>query len=65
MGNGSESNYAAVIDDFEKISLIPYGMYEKEQKRKFKNDPIKIHNWEYNSADDYYTDYLGVKFSFK
>jgi hypothetical protein len=43
-GYGSESNYTAVIDDFEKIPLIPYGMYEKEQKRKFKNDPTKIHN---------------------
>lgn len=64
-GYGSESNYSAVIDDFEKIPLIPYGMYEKEQKRKFKNDPTKIHNWKYNAADDYYTDHLGVKFSFK
>lgn len=64
-GYGSESNYSAVIDDFEKTPLIPYGMYEKEQKRKFKNDPTKIHNWKYNAADDYYTDHLGVKFSFK
>ena len=64
-GYGSESNYSAVIDDFEKIPLIPYGMYEKEQKCKFKNDPTKIHNWKYNAADDYYTDHLGVKFSFK
>lgn len=62
---GSESNYAAVIDAFEKIPLIPYGMYEKEQKRKFKNDPTKIHNWKYSATDDYYTDHLGVKFSFK
>lgn len=53
-GYGSKSNYAAIIDDFEK-----------EQKRKFKNDPTKIHNWKYNSADNYYTDHLGVKFSFK
>ena len=64
-GYGSESNYSAVLDDFEKIPLIPYGMYEKEQQRKFKNDPTKIHNWKYNAADDYYTDHLGVKFSFK
>lgn len=64
-GYGSESNYSTVIDDFEKTPLIPYGMYEKEQKRKFKNDPTKIHNWKYNAADDYYTDHLGVKFSFK
>ena len=64
-GYGSESNYSAIVDDFDKTPLIPYGMYEKEQKRKFKNDPTRIHNWKYNAADDYYTDHLSVKFSFK
>lgn len=64
-GYGSESNYSAVIDQFEKVPLIPYTMYQKEQKRKFKNDPTKIHNWEYNEKDDYYIDHLGVRFSFK
>lgn len=39
---------------------------KRNKKRKFKNDPIHeytIRN--YNAADDYYTDHLSVKFSFK
>ncbi len=53
-----------IIDQFEKEPLIPYGTFLKEQTRKFKNDPTKPQNWEYNEADDYYIDYLGVRFSF-
>lgn len=64
-GYGSESNYSAVIDDFEKIPLIPYGMMLKEAKRKFKNDPTKSANWEYHAEEDFYLDYQGVYFSFK
>lgn len=64
-GYGSESNYSALIDQFNKVPLIPYGMMEKEKKRKYKNDPTKIHNWQYNAEDDYYIDYQGVRFSFK
>lgn len=41
-GYGSDSNYIAVIEDFEKIPLIPYGMYEKEPQRKFKNDLTEL-----------------------
>ncbi|WP_459771551.1 transposase, partial [Alkalibacterium sp. s-m-28] len=26
-GYGSEENYESIIDDYEKIPLIPYGMY--------------------------------------
>lgn len=63
-GYGSEYNYATIINQFEKEPLIPYGTFLKEQTRKFKNDPTKPQNWEYNEADDYYIDYLGVRFSF-
>ncbi|MCC4458359.1 IS1182 family transposase, partial [Limosilactobacillus reuteri] len=38
--------------------------YQKEQKHKFKNDPTKSQNWQYNAEDDYYIDHLGVRFSF-
>ena len=63
-GYGSEYNYTSIIDQFEKEPLIPYNTFLKEQKRKFKNDLSKPQNWPYNEEDDYYIDYLGVRFSF-
>ncbi|MCO4333117.1 IS1182 family transposase [Staphylococcus hyicus] len=53
-GYGSESNYKMILDDFEKTPLITYGMYIKEGKKKFKNDPFISANWQYNELDDYY-----------
>ena len=63
-GYGSEYNYTTLLDQFDKQPLIPYTTYQKEQKRKFKNDPTKPQNWQYNAEDDYYIDHLGVRFSF-
>ena len=63
-GYGSEYNYTMILDRFEKQPVIPYTTYQKEQKRKFKNDPTKSQNWEYNAKDDYYIDHQGVRFSF-
>ncbi|PWT30023.1 IS5/IS1182 family transposase, partial [Limosilactobacillus reuteri] len=63
-GYGSEYNYTMILDRFEKQPVIPYTTYQKEQKRKFKNDPTKSQNWQYNAEDDYYIDHLGVCFSF-
>lgn len=63
-GYGSEYNYTMIIDRFEKQPVIPYTTYQKEQKRKFQNDPTKPQNWQYHAADDYYVDHLGVRFSF-
>ncbi|MCD7112884.1 hypothetical protein [Limosilactobacillus agrestis] len=56
--------YLMILDQFEKWSVIPYTTYQKEQKRKFKNDPTKSQNWQYNAEDDYCIDHLGVRFSF-
>lgn len=64
-GYGSEINYQAVIDKFEKIPLIPYGTYQKEQSRKYQRDPQNINNWTYHDKDDYYTDPDGVVFKFQ
>ena len=50
--------------DFKQY-YIPYTMYEKEQTRKYKNDPSKLANWFYDEQDDYYFDQNGVRFSFK
>lgn len=63
-GYGSEYNYTMILDQFEKQPVIPYTTYQKEQKHKFKNDPTKSQNWQYNAEDDYYIDHLGVRFSF-
>ena len=63
-GYGSEYNYTTIIDQFEKQPVIPYTTYQKEQKRKYKTDPTKSQNWQYNAEDDYYIDHLGVRFSF-
>ena len=40
-------------------------MYEKEETKKFKNNPANRQNWQYIEKEDYYIDHLGVKFSFK
>lgn len=65
-GYGSEYNYSLLEDKYaNKKYYIPYTMYEKEQTRKYKNDPTKLANWFYDEKDDYYLDQNGVKFIFK
>lgn len=65
-GYGSEYNYSLLEDKYSnKKYYIPYTMYEKEQTRKYKNDPTKLANWFYDEKDDYYLDQNGVKFNFK
>nr|WP_290626429.1 IS1182 family transposase [Lactobacillus sp.] len=65
-GYGSEYNYSMLEDKYEdKKYFIPYTLYEKEQTRKYKNDPKKLSNWYYNEKDDYYIDWQGVRFNFK
>ena len=63
-GYGSEYNYTTLIDQLEIQPLIPYTTYQKEQKRRYRNDPTRPQNWEYNAEDDYYIDHQGVRFSF-
>ena len=63
-GYGSEENYQHIIDDMEKIPLIPYTLYRKEQSKKYKNDPKLRHNWHYFEDLDCYVDDQGVQFSF-
>lgn len=63
-GYGREQNYEAIIDDFEKESLIPYTMYYREQTKQYKTNPKNRNNWNYDEESDYYTDLDGVRFSF-
>lgn len=64
-GYGNEVNYQAVVDKFEKIPLMPYAMYQKEQSRKYQRSPQNINNWTYYDKDDYYKDPNGVVFKFQ
>ena len=41
-GYGSEQNYMAIIDDFNKTPLITYGMFIKDKTRKFKSDILTL-----------------------
>lgn len=63
-GYGSEENYETIMDEFEKVPLIPYGMYYKEKTKKYKNNPKYRDNWTYNETEDSFTDLDGVHFSF-
>ena len=53
-GYGSEENYQAILDDFERTPLITYTMYQKEQTRKYKQNPFLPDNWDYNELTDTY-----------
>ena len=51
-GYGSEQNYDDVLNNRNRTPLITYNQYRKEKKKKFKNDPFKTANWEYDGATD-------------
>ena len=54
-GYGSEQNYEDVITNRKRVPLIKYTMYEREQKKKVKNDPFQPRNWHYDAEEDRYT----------
>lgn len=51
-GYGSEQNYDYILNNRNRTPLITYNQYRKEKKKKFKNDPFKTANWEYDKATD-------------
>ncbi|CAC8127061.1 putative transposase [Staphylococcus aureus] len=51
-GYGSEQNYMAIIDDFNKTPLITYGMFIKDKTKKFKSDIFNTQNWNYDELND-------------
>lgn len=53
-GYGSEENYTDILEGRNREALITYGMYRKEQTRKYKKDPFNTDNWEYDEATDSY-----------
>jgi len=54
-GYGSEQNYEDILSKRKRTPLITYNHYLNEQKRKFKNDPFKTSNWDYDETSDTYT----------
>ncbi|RST94041.1 hypothetical protein CBF36_06585, partial [Vagococcus bubulae] len=54
VGYGSEENYQAIIDVFERIPLITYTMYQKELKKKHRITPFNVTNWRYDELLDVY-----------
>ena len=43
-GYGSEPNYMAIIDEFNRTPLITYGMFIKDKTNKYKSDIFNTHN---------------------
>src|SRR5699024_3425835 len=63
-GYGSEQNYNEVLAKYNRVPLITYGSYVKEQKRSFKRDLFNKANWKYDEDGDYYTCPNGQKLYF-
>lgn len=64
-GYGSEENYQAIMDDFERIPLITYTMYQKELKKKYRTNPFNVSNWRYDELLDVYFCPLNRRLKFK
>jgi len=63
-GYGSEENYI-YLENRRSVAVIKYGMYHKEQSRKWKSDIFKTDNWEYNAKEKYYICPNGRRLTFK
>ncbi|MGM9928755.1 MAG: IS1182 family transposase [Bacillus sp. (in: firmicutes)] len=54
-GYGSEQNYDDILSNRKREALITYGIYLKEQKRKYKQNEFNSANWHYDEENDAYT----------
>lgn len=54
-GYGSEPNYEDILSNRGLTPLITYNQYLNEQTRKYKKDPFKTKNWNYDEKEDTYT----------
>jgi transposase len=53
-GYGSEQNYDDILSNRKREALITYGMYIKEQKKKYKTNKFNSANWQYDEENDVY-----------
>jgi transposase len=54
-GYGSEQNYDDILSNRKREALITYGMYLKEQKKKYRQNEFHSANWHYDEENDTYT----------
>uniref|UniRef100_UPI003017042A transposase n=1 Tax=Sporosarcina sp. USHLN248 TaxID=3081300 RepID=UPI003017042A len=54
-GYGSEQNYDDILSNRKREALITYGMYIKEQEKKYKQNKFNAANWQYDEENDVYT----------
>ena len=54
-GYGSEQNYHDILSNRKRDALITYNMYQKEQKKKYKQSQFNSDNWQYDEETDTYT----------
>lgn len=52
-GYGSEENYE-YLKDAELGNYVKYNTFHKEATRKWKTDPTRLQNWQYNEETDEY-----------
>ena len=64
-GYGGEANYIDIIENRNRVPLITYNSYLREQKRKYKKDRFNTANWDYNEEHDYYVCPNGQKLTFQ
>src|SRR5690625_219175 len=64
-GYGGEANYIDIIENRNRVPLITYNNYLREQKRKYKKDRFNTANWDYNEEHDYYVCPNGQKLTFQ
>ncbi|MFO8069638.1 MAG: IS1182 family transposase [Alkalibacterium sp.] len=62
-GYGSQENLE-YIDQSEWTGLIKYGMYEKEQKKKYIQSDKNLANWTYDDHEDTYSHPDGTVYAF-
>lgn len=63
-GYGSEENY----EYLEKEDLgyyVKYNTFHKEASKKWKNDPVRVQNWQYNEERDEYLCSFGRVLNYK
>ncbi|WP_440706253.1 IS1182 family transposase [Heyndrickxia oleronia] len=53
-GYGSEQNYNDILSNRKREALITYNLYLKEQKKKYKQNPLNPDNWQYCEETDTY-----------
>lgn len=62
-GYGSEENYA-YLEQNEIDAIVKYSMWQKEQSRAWKKDPMNKDNWNYDEEDDSFRCPAGKRLGF-